>query len=38
MGFEARSAGASLDWDLRPYVDAHGTMPGTVPQGVTRSG
>jgi hypothetical protein len=27
MGFEARSAGASLDWDLRPYVDAHGTIP-----------
>lgn len=27
MGFNAASAGASLDWDLRPYVDAHGITP-----------
>lgn len=27
MGFTAASSGASLDWDLRPYVDAHGITP-----------
>jgi hypothetical protein len=27
MGFQAADAVVALDWDLRPYVDAHGTVP-----------
>lgn len=27
MGFQAQDAVVALDWDLRPFVDAHGTAP-----------